>query len=65
MKEELVQAGFQELYTATEVEQALSQKGTALVVINSVCGCAARNARPAAKACTVWHYTERDTAALV
>jgi putative YphP/YqiW family bacilliredoxin len=49
MKEELVQAGFQELYTATDVEQALSKKGTALVVINSVCGCAARNARPAAK----------------
>ena len=45
MKEELVQAGFQELYTATEVEQALSQKGTALVVINSVCGCAARKIR--------------------
>ncbi|MBW3520158.1 BrxA/BrxB family bacilliredoxin [Flavobacterium sp. NKUCC04_CG] len=49
MRAELVDAGFQELYTAEDVENALAQKGTTLVVVNSVCGCAARNARPAAK----------------
>ena len=49
MKDELVSAGFKELYTTEDVENALSQQGTTLVVINSVCGCAARNARPGAK----------------
>lgn len=49
MRADLTVAGFNELFSATEVEQALSQKGTALVVINSVCGCAAANARPGAK----------------
>lgn len=49
MREELTVAGFSELHTAEEVEQALEQKGTTLVVVNSVCGCAARNARPGAK----------------
>lgn len=49
MREELVNAGFKETRTAEEVEQILSQKeGTTLVMVNSVCGCAARNARPAA-----------------
>ncbi|SHI37873.1 BrxA/BrxB family bacilliredoxin [Flavobacterium terrae] len=49
MRAELTDAGFQGLYTAEEVENALAQKGTTLVVVNSVCGCAARNARPGAK----------------
>ncbi|MFN4197667.1 MAG: BrxA/BrxB family bacilliredoxin [Flavobacterium sp.] len=49
MRAELTEAGFQELYTANEVENALQKEGTTLVVINSVCGCAARNARPGAK----------------
>ncbi|WP_177761271.1 BrxA/BrxB family bacilliredoxin [Flavobacterium sp. I3-2] len=49
MREELTLAGFQELYTASDVEQALSKPGTTLVVVNSVCGCAARNARPGAR----------------
>jgi putative YphP/YqiW family bacilliredoxin len=49
MKAELVEAGFQELNSATEVENALKANGTTLVVVNSVCGCAARNARPGAK----------------
>ena len=48
MQEELTSAGFQELYTAEEVEKAVKAPGTTLVVINSVCGCAARNARPGA-----------------
>lgn len=49
MREELTIAGFSELHTVEEVERALEQKGTTLVVVNSVCGCAARNARPGAK----------------
>lgn len=47
MREELTRNGFQELKTAEEVEEALSSaKGTSLVVVNSVCGCAAGLARP-------------------
>lgn len=49
MRDDLALAGFEELYTADAVEKAISQKGTTLVVVNSVCGCAAANARPAAK----------------
>lgn len=49
MKAELTDAGFQELYTEQDVDNVLAKKGTTLVVINSVCGCAARNARPGAK----------------
>ena len=49
MREELVQAGFQQLQTPEEVEQFIeSAEGTTLVVVNSVCGCAAGLARPAA-----------------
>ena len=47
MKEELTENGFNELLTPTEVESALQQKGTTLVMINSVCGCSAGSARPA------------------
>lgn len=49
MRAELSDAGFEELYSADAVESALAQPGTTLVVVNSVCGCAARNARPGAK----------------
>ena len=49
MREELVQAGFQQLQSAEEVENFMeSTEGTTLVVVNSVCGCAAGLARPAA-----------------
>ena len=48
MRDELTRLGVQELRSAAEVAEALGNaKGTALVVVNSVCGCAARNARPA------------------
>jgi putative YphP/YqiW family bacilliredoxin len=48
MRQELTRLGVEELRTAAEVDAKLKeQKGTALVVVNSVCGCAARNARPA------------------
>ena len=46
MKEELTENGFQELLTAEEVKTTLNQEGTALVFINSVCGCSAGTARP-------------------
>jgi putative YphP/YqiW family bacilliredoxin len=49
MQAELTTAGFQDLHTADAVENALKANGTTLLVINSVCGCAARNARPGAK----------------
>jgi putative YphP/YqiW family bacilliredoxin len=49
MRAELSEVGFQELHTAEAVENVLKQKGTTLVIVNSVCGCAARNARPGAK----------------
>ncbi|WNC15312.1 BrxA/BrxB family bacilliredoxin [Brevibacillus brevis] len=48
MRDELTRNGFQELRTAEEVEQTLpNAKGLTLVVVNSVCGCAAGLARPA------------------
>lgn len=47
MKEELTDNGFKELLSKEEVENQLKQKGTTLVMINSVCGCSAGSARPA------------------
>lgn len=49
MREDLTSIGFTELNTAGDVEQALAKEGTTLVVVNSVCGCAAANARPGAR----------------
>ena len=49
MRAELSDAGFQELHTTEAVENAMKLDGTTLVIVNSVCGCAARNARPGAK----------------
>ena len=49
MRAELADAGFEELYSAGAVENAVAKDGTTLLVVNSVCGCAARNARPGAK----------------
>lgn len=50
MKNDLVSAGFEELLTAEAVDNTLSNtKGSVLVVINSVCGCAAGNMRPGVK----------------
>lgn len=47
MREELTRLGFKEMRTPQEVESLLSSaKGTALVVVNSICGCAAGKARP-------------------
>ena len=46
MKEELTENGFKDLTTPDQVVEALGQKGTTLLVINSVCGCSAGAARP-------------------
>jgi len=48
-RKDLTEAGFVELKSSTDVDQAVTPEGTTLVVINSVCGCAAGNARPAVK----------------
>jgi putative YphP/YqiW family bacilliredoxin len=46
MRDELTQLGFSELLGPDDVDKALSAEGSALVVVNSVCGCAAGKARP-------------------
>ena len=49
MREDLTKVGFEELHTAEAVNAAIAKEGTTLVVVNSVCGCAAANARPGAR----------------
>jgi putative YphP/YqiW family bacilliredoxin len=49
MRTDLTSVGFEELKNAEEVANAINSEGTTFVVVNSVCGCAAANARPAAK----------------
>ena len=49
MRAELTQIGFDELKTPGEVDEKLKAEGTTLVVVNSICGCAARMARPAVR----------------
>ena len=46
MRDELTAVGFDQCTTPESVASAINQKGTTLVVVNSVCGCAAANARP-------------------
>ena len=52
MREELTRVGFEELKDAEAVTNAIESKGTVFVMVNSVCGCAAANARPAARIAT-------------
>lgn len=49
MKTDLTGVGFEELISAADVDQAIGSEGTVLVVLNSVCGCAAGSMRPAVK----------------
>jgi len=77
MREELTRLGFEETRTPQEVDSVLGQKkGTVLVVVNSVCGCAAGMARPAVamalendvrpeKMITVFAGNDREATALV
>ncbi len=46
MKEELINAGFEELITMQDVDNVMKKEGTTLIVVNSICGCAAGTARP-------------------
>ena len=48
MKKQLTDYGFEELISTNDVENMIKNNGTTLVVVNSVCGCAAANARPGA-----------------
>ncbi len=57
MRAELVEAGVAEARTVEAVDAAVQAPGTTLVVVNSVCGCAARNARPAVRAALQHHVT--------
>jgi putative YphP/YqiW family bacilliredoxin len=50
MREELTSVGVQELRTAEEVDRITTQPGTAMVIVNSICGCAAGRMRPAVRA---------------
>ena len=60
MRQELTQLGVEELRTPEEVDARLKDaKGTTLVVVNSICGCAARMARPAV-AIALQHETKPD-----
>lgn len=56
-RKEIVHAGYTELRTAEDVKEALNKKGTTLVMVNSVCGCAGGIARPAAAHSI--HYDKR------
>ncbi|HEV2113525.1 MAG TPA: BrxA/BrxB family bacilliredoxin [Terriglobales bacterium] len=49
MREELTRLGIHELKTAAEVDAAVKEQGTTMVVVNSVCGCAAGRMRPAVR----------------
>lgn len=66
MREDLTRVGFRELRTAAEVDEALlASAGTTLVVVNSVCGCSARMARPAVRAALERSGTRPDRLATV
>ncbi len=63
MKGELVEAGFEDLTTVEQVDELVQNtEDTLFVVINSVCGCAARNARPAARLAV--HHSSKKPAKL-
>jgi putative YphP/YqiW family bacilliredoxin len=64
MRAELTRLGVQELSTAETVRKSFAEPGTNLVVVNSVCGCAARNARPAI-ALALQHSQRPDRATTV
>jgi putative YphP/YqiW family bacilliredoxin len=64
MREELTDVGFTELRTVADVDRAVTEKGTTLLVVNSVCGCAAGKARPGI-ARAMQHATKPDHAVTV
>jgi len=50
MREELTRLGVEELRTVPQVDEAVSRPGTTMVIVNSICGCAAGRMRPAVRA---------------
>lgn len=61
MRDEVTRLGLKELRTPKDVDSALAQPGTALVFVNSVCGCAAGGARPGLRL-ALEHATKKPTA---
>jgi putative YphP/YqiW family bacilliredoxin len=59
MREELTKAGVQELRTAAEVDRAVNAPGITMIIVNSVCGCAAGRMRPAVRM-AMQHGTRPD-----
>lgn len=59
MREELTKAGVQELRTSAEVDRAVNTPGTTMIIVNSVCGCAAGRMRPAVRM-AMQHGTRPD-----
>ena len=59
MRQELTSAGVEEVRTASDVENAIAQKGSVMVVVNSICGCAAGRMRPAVRA-AIQHSVRPD-----
>ena len=64
MREELTRAGIQEARTAEDVDNAIKQPGTTMVVVNSICGCAAGKMRPGVRL-ALQHATKPDHAVTV
>ncbi|MBS1814352.1 MAG: BrxA/BrxB family bacilliredoxin [Acidobacteria bacterium] len=64
MREELTRAGVEEARTAQEVDNALARPGTTMVVVNSICGCAAGKMRPGVRM-AMQHTTKPDHAVTV
>ncbi|HEY9259850.1 BrxA/BrxB family bacilliredoxin [Chitinophaga sp.] len=63
-RDELTTVGIQELFTSDEVDQIMKKSGTTMVVVNSVCGCAAGSARPGIRQ-ALEHPKKPDTVASV
>jgi putative YphP/YqiW family bacilliredoxin len=64
MREELTRVGIKETRTAGEVDAALAESGTTLLVVNSICGCAAGKMRPGVRL-ALQHSTKPDQAITV
>jgi putative YphP/YqiW family bacilliredoxin len=64
MREELTRAGIQEARTADDVDNAVNQPGTTMLVVNSICGCAAGKMRPGVRL-ALNHATKPDHAVTV
>jgi putative YphP/YqiW family bacilliredoxin len=64
MREELTKAGIAEARTAADVDAAVAQTGTTMLVVNSICGCAAGKMRPGVRL-ALQHGTKPDHAVTV